>query len=87
MADSTKTRPTTAMTTAAFARPPAALLASLGHQDEPGPDDGEKAEAGGGVGHRREHAVEGVKHRFLFRRGPHEDEGRAGQRQQGRPAG
>ena len=28
--------------------------------------------------------VEGVKHRFLFRRGPHENEGGAGQRQQGR---
>ena len=33
---------------------------ALGHQDEPGPDYGKEAEAGGGVGHSGEHPVEGV---------------------------
>ncbi len=53
----------------------APLLAALRHQDEARPDDGEQAEAGGGVGHRRQHPVEGFQHCFLLCRG------RAGGRQ------
>ena len=52
LAESTRTRPTTAMITAVFGPAPASFLAPLGHQDEAGPDDGEHAQAGAGVGHR-----------------------------------
>ena len=75
LADSTNTRPTTAMTTAVLARPPPPLLRALRHQDEARPDDGEDGESGGGVGHRREHGIEGFEHFPLLHRG------RAGGRQ------
>ena len=85
LASSSTTSPTTAMITAflrfSTARPLA--LGSLGHQHEPGPDDGEEAQAHPGVGHAGQHRVEGVKHLFplVLRRGGDGRQGRAGGKQ------
>ena len=59
-------------------------LGALGHQHEPRPDDGEKAEARPRVGHARQHRVEGADHlRFgVVRRGGDGCQCRAGGRQE-----
>ena len=75
-----------AMTTAflAFPRPGPCPSAPLGHQHEPGPDDGEEAQAHPGVGHPLQHLLEGSQHLgpLVLRRGGGDGrQGRAGGKQ------
>ena len=88
LASRTTTRPTTAISTAFLAIPPALPLRALGHQHEPGPDDGEEAQAHPGVGHAAQHRVDGGQHLFLLapRCGGDGGQRRAGGKQDARNA-
>ena len=87
LASSSTTNPTTAMITAflAFPRPGSFSFGALGHQHEPRPDDGEEAQAHPGVGHARQHPVEGFQHPspLVWRGGGHGGQRRAGGEQDG----